>query len=102
MIQRCNGPGLASEALAELGFGGLDGYDAVQPRVAGLPHFAHATCPDWREYLVRPQLIARSKRHILLVLVQREVENARSPLASIALFAAVETATGFKKEIRLG
>ena len=42
MIQRRHRVRLAREPLAELGFGDLDGHRAVQPRVAGLPHLAHA------------------------------------------------------------
>jgi hypothetical protein len=53
VIQRGHGARLPLEALAELGVANLDGDPAVEPRVASLVHFAHATRPDWPEDLVR-------------------------------------------------
>jgi hypothetical protein len=63
MIQRRNRPSLAREALAELGFGGLDGDDAVEPGVASLPHLSHAPRADLREDLVGPEFCAGRERH---------------------------------------
>ena len=46
MIQRRHGARFALEAFGELLLGDLDGDDAVEPRVARLPHLAHAARAD--------------------------------------------------------
>src|SRR5881397_2076038 len=86
MIQGGDGLGLTREALGELGLGCLNGDDAVEPRVARLPDFAHAACPDWRKYFVRPQPIARNKRHTVTQLVYQ-----RSLLPSLVVSARRKT-----------
>ena len=41
----------------------LNGYEAVEPRVAGLPHLAHCTRAEKSEDLVRTQLLSGCWRH---------------------------------------
>src|SRR6478672_8823537 len=55
MIQRGDGARLPIEAVAELRFGDLDRYGAVQARIAGLVDFAHATRPQRLQDLVRTE-----------------------------------------------
>ncbi len=65
MIQRGDGPRLLLEALGELFVGDFDGYNAVQPRVAGLVDDTHPARADGFEDLVGSQAFANRKRHRL-------------------------------------
>src|SRR6185503_17121758 len=53
VVQRRDRARLALEALVERTVNGLDGDDAIEPRVARLPHFAHAAGADRGQDLVR-------------------------------------------------
>jgi len=64
MVERGHGFGFALEAFRELGLRHLDGDDTIQPRVAGLVHFAHSTMSDQSVDLVRPEFVAGKKRHL--------------------------------------
>ena len=64
MIQRRHGASFALESFAELGLGNLDRDDAIQARVARLPHLAHATRADRRKNLVRAEFVAGRERHM--------------------------------------
>ena len=70
MIQRCDGAGFAFEAGAQiLALGDvfrqdLDGDGAVEPRVAGLVHFAHSSSADRGEDFVGAEFFAGGERHI--------------------------------------
>jgi hypothetical protein len=63
MIQSSDGAGLALKPLAEVLGGRLDGDDAVKPRVASLPHFAHAAGADGGEDFVRAECVANRNGH---------------------------------------
>ena len=52
MIQRGDGTSLVLEPLGVLGPEALDGHDTIDPRVTGLPHFAHAARAEGRDELV--------------------------------------------------
>ena len=69
MVERGDGTGFTLEALAELGFGSLQGDDAIQARVAGLPHLAHAALADGGEDLVRTQAFTGRQRHWVISLL---------------------------------
>src|SRR5208337_138611 len=75
MAQRRDGAGFPVEALASLGIFGkmggenLYGYGAVQARVAGAVHLAHAACAERRDNLVRTELLTRGKPHALGVII---------------------------------
>ena len=58
MVERSYRSSLELEAFGELLFGSLDGDDAVEAGVAGLPHFSHAALADWLQNFVRPELVA--------------------------------------------
>ena len=61
MVERRDRPRLALEALADCGFGGelrrqhLDRDVAIEPRVAGAIHLAHAAGAEQRDDLVGPE-----------------------------------------------
>ena len=63
VIQRCDGLRLFLEALAELLVRHLDGDGAIEPRVAGSVHFAHAAGTNGREDFVRAEASARLQCH---------------------------------------
>lgn len=69
MIQRRDRAGFAIEPFEQVGVGGelfgenLDCDRAIEPRVAGPVHFAHATGPDRRHNLVRSESSTRRERH---------------------------------------
>jgi len=63
MVQRCNGPGLAVESLAEASVGDLDGDHTVQPGVAGLVHVAHPAPADGGEDFEMVETVAGSQTH---------------------------------------
>src|SRR5262252_7450643 len=46
MVERSDCPGFALESFAELLTRSLDGDDAIESRVACLPHFTHSTRAD--------------------------------------------------------
>src|SRR5215467_10171782 len=56
MVERRDCPGFALESFAELLTRSLDGDDAIEPRVARLPHFTHPTRADLREDLIGSQM----------------------------------------------
>src|SRR5262245_46261781 len=56
MVQRGDGSRFPLEALGELLLRSLDGYDAIETRVASFVHFPHSARADRREDLVRPEL----------------------------------------------
>src|SRR5450432_4796743 len=60
MVQRGDGAGLAFEAVGEGGLRKLDGDRAVETRVAGLPHLAHAARAEGREQFVGSELFTGS------------------------------------------
>ena len=69
MIQRSDRSRFAFEAgsgvlaLGDVAGEDLDGDGAVEPRVAGSVHFAHAARAQWGEDLVRAQLLTYIARH---------------------------------------
>src|ERR1700680_1340059 len=63
LVQCGDGARLALEAFAEEAVTFLDGDHAVQARIAGLPHLAHATHAERRNDFVRTELLAWGKRH---------------------------------------
>src|SRR5437016_3975825 len=63
MVQRGHGASFALEAFGELQLGGLDGDDAIQPRIAGLVHLSHASGADLRNDLVGAKFVTYRKRH---------------------------------------
>jgi hypothetical protein len=70
MIQSGDRPRFAVEALAHVGPTGkvcgqhLDGYDAVEPRVAGLIHLSHAPGADERDDFVGAESVSYSECHV--------------------------------------
>ena len=65
MIERGYGAGFAFEAFGELLFGDFDGDRAVETRVAGAIHLAHASGAEQPEDLVWSEARSRSQRHRL-------------------------------------
>jgi hypothetical protein len=63
MIQRSDRSGFLLKASAVRAFELLERDNAVQPRVTGLPHLAHATGANACEDLVRAEFFADGKRH---------------------------------------
>jgi len=61
MIQRGNRPRLCLEACAVLPLQLLDRDDAVEPRVAGLPHPSHAAFTNRRNQFVWAEFVADGK-----------------------------------------
>ncbi len=64
MIQRRHGAGFALKALAEFLFGKLQNDDPVEPRIARLPYFPHASFANERNQLIGAEMIAGSKSHV--------------------------------------
>ncbi len=64
VIQRCDRASFALEAFTELGCGSLDGDNAVQTRIARLPHLPHAARADWRKDFVGAEFVAGRDRHM--------------------------------------
>ena len=64
MIQRRDSARFALESFAELGLGNLDRDDAIEARVAGLVHLAHAARADGRKDFVRAEFFAGRERHV--------------------------------------
>jgi hypothetical protein len=66
MVSRCqrgDGFGFTLEALRELRGGNFDRDVAIQPRVSGSVHLAHAALADGRKDFVRAEFCAGRKRH---------------------------------------
>ena len=61
MIQRRHGASFALETLAELFVRNLDCDDSIEPRVARLVHFTHATRADGRNNFVRAEFVSGRK-----------------------------------------
>ena len=59
MVERGHGTGFAFEALVEIGLGDFQGDRAVEPGVAGFPHFAHAPFANMGEDLEGAEFVAR-------------------------------------------
>ena len=74
MFQVGEGAGFALEPLAEVGAlgqvrgQGLDGHDAVEARVAGFVHFAHASLTNQGDDLMRTKQRAGFERHLLPII----------------------------------
>ena len=64
MIQRRDRVGLALKTIGELLRGNLDRDVAIQPRIARLPHFAHAAFADGRDDLIRAEFVAGLQFHV--------------------------------------
>ena len=62
MVQGRDRACLALKALGEFALGDLQRDDAVQARVAGLPHLAHAAFAQQRHNLVGAEFVA-SRQH---------------------------------------
>src|SRR5262245_7328026 len=56
MVERSDCPSFALESFAELLTRRLDGDDAIEPCVAGLPHFTHSARADLRKDVIRSQM----------------------------------------------
>ena len=98
VFQVGEGAGFALESLAEFGpLGqvsgqGLDGYDAVQARVAALIHFAHTSSADQGENLIGSQMRARFQCHLFPIIPTRAATaRERWPQASGALASGKRT-----------
>ena len=63
VIEDRDGTGFLLEADAVLALESLNGDDAVQPRVARIPHFAHAARADACKDLVRSEFVAGREGH---------------------------------------
>ena len=63
MVERSYGMGFGFLPLAEAFRRDLDGYFAIQARVASLVHLAHTTSSQRREDLVGPETGSRGDRH---------------------------------------
>ena len=86
MIQRRDGLGFTLEALAELRGGNFDGDVAIQTRVAGAIHFAHAARADGREDLVRTEFIAGESAYAVRAEFSRlRADRERLTTASVRL-----------------
>ena len=62
MIQRRDRPRFAFKSLAEFGLRDLECNRAVEPRVAGLPHFAHPGRADRREEFITSEVLSGAHR----------------------------------------
>ena len=65
MVERCDRARLTLEPVAEARRRYLDGDIAVQARVRGAVHLAHAAFPDGFENLVRAEERPRCERHLV-------------------------------------
>ena len=65
MIQGGDRPSFLLKSRTIRGFDTLNRHDAIQPRVKSLPHLPHAGRTEWREDLIRPDLIACLERHVI-------------------------------------
>lgn len=74
VVEGGDGLGFALKTVGELLFGGLDGDVAVEPRITGSPHFAHASLADGGDDLVGAEVLAGRNRHrsYPLILVQSD------------------------------
>ena len=64
VVEGGDGAGFALEALSEFGFGGFDGYGAVETGVAGFVDFAHAAFAKRREDFVGAEFVAWGEGHV--------------------------------------
>ena len=61
MVQRSDSASFALETLAELSGRDLDRDDTIEPCVAGLVHFTHATRANGRNNFVRAEFVSGRK-----------------------------------------
>jgi hypothetical protein len=64
VIERRDRPRFLLELRAVFGIQFLEGNKAIEPRVAGLPDFAHAAGAERREHFVRAESSSSGKDHV--------------------------------------
>ena len=72
MVERRNGASLLRETRSMLASEPFYGIDSIQPEIAGLPYFAHASLADELKNSIGTELFARCKWHVWIQFNQKD------------------------------